>query len=270
FATSYPIAIVESGRKIPIGRPTSNTTAYVLDERQEAAPGGVIGELYLGGDGLARGYLNRPEQTDGRFLPNPFSERSGERMDRTGDLVRYGDDGQLEFIGRYDNQIKLRGFRIEPGEIEAALMSNPRVECAVAVLREDGAGEKRLVAYVVPNAESAIDTQNLRFHLRERLPDYMVPSAFVVIERLTLTPVGKVDRLALHKIAPIYIQPRQDYIAPRTAEEEILAGIWAEVLGVDQISVNDDFFELGGHSLLATQVVSRIEQSIGIELRLRE
>ena len=250
---------------IPIGRPIAGSTAYVLDRAGEPVPVGVAGELHVGGDGLARGYLRQPALTAERFVPDPFSGGPGARLYRTGDRVRWRDAGVLEFLGRMDQQVKVRGFRIEPGEIEAALAAHPGVRECVVVAREEG-GDRRLVGYVVP-AEGAVPSAGeLREHLRARLPEHMVPSAFVLLDALPLNANGKVDRRALP--APEYAAGA-DFAEPRTPTEELLAGIFAEVLGVERVGLHDEFFELGGHSLLATRVVSRIRQGLAIELPLR-
>jgi amino acid adenylation domain-containing protein len=256
---------VGAGATIPIGRPVRGTRVYVVDAHGAAAPAGVAGELHAAGTGVARGYLGDPAQTAEKFAPDPFSGVPGARLYRTGDRVRWLPDGTLEFLGRADQQVKVRGFRIEPGEIEAALESHPRVREAVVVAREDIPGERRLVAYVVPGGELA--GAELRASLRERLPEYMVPGAYVVLDRLPLNANGKVDRGALP--APEAWGEEAPYEAPRTAVEEIVAGIWAEVLGRDRVGVRDDFFELGGHSLLATRVVSRLRRALGTEVPLR-
>jgi amino acid adenylation domain-containing protein/natural product biosynthesis luciferase-like monooxygenase protein len=242
----------EGSDRLPIGRPISNTQVYVLDGELEPLPVGVLGELYIGGTGLARGYLGRTDLTAERFVPSPFGH--GDRLYRTGDVVRYLADGNLEFVGRIDHQVKIRGFRIELGEIEAALSAHPSVRQAVVVAREDAPGEKRLVAYVVRNQESGatVEPNELGAHLKRSLPDYMVPSAFVVLEGLPLTPNGKVDRRSLP--APEGRPDVAQYVAPRTLTEEVLAGIWCEVLKVDKVGVNDNFFDLGGHSLLLQQL----------------
>ncbi len=255
---------------IPIGRPISNTRVYILDARLHPVPIGVVGELYAGGDGLARGYLNRPELTAEKFIPDPFSDEPGGRLYRTGDLARYLPDGNIEFVGRVDDQIKVRGFRVEMGEVEAVLTKHPTVRQSVMVAQEDEPGEKRLVAYVVvPTAQQQEPTTSeLHGYLKERLPEYMVPSAFVVLEALPLTPNGKVDRRALPAPDPSSLRVENAYEAPRTPLEEALAGIWEEVLGLEWVGIHDDFFELGGHSLLATRVVSRLCHTFQVELSL--
>jgi acyl carrier protein len=235
--------------------------------------------LYIAGEGLARGYLNRPGLTAERFLPELTGAHAGSRMYRTGDVVRRLADGSVEFIGRADDQVKVRGFRIELGEIEAALLAHESVREAAAVVREDVEGDKRVVAYVAADVEGkVVDGQSdaagrvtaaeLRTHLKERLPEYMVPSAFVLLERLPVTPNGKLDRKALP--APEAGGRSEGvYVAPRTPIEETLAEIWREVLGVERVGVEDDFFDLGGHSLLATQVMSRVREAFTVEVALR-
>ncbi|WAS89436.1 non-ribosomal peptide synthase/polyketide synthase [Corallococcus sp. NCRR] len=254
------------GHSVPIGRPLSNSTVWVLDAALQPVPPGVPGTLYVGGDGLAWGYLQRPDLTAERFIPHPFATEPGARLYDTGDRVRWQRDGTLEFLGRTDFQVKLRGFRVELGEIEAVLRLSPEVEEAVVVVREDVPGDKRLVAYVVSG--EGLDTGALRVSVQKQLPEYMVPSAIVVLPKLPLSPNGKVDRKALP--AP---QPRatdSSTAAPRSALEKTLAGIWAEVLQLKTVDIHGDFFELGGHSLLATQVVSRIRSTLGLELPLGE
>ncbi len=262
----------EGARSIPIGRPISNTQTYLLDRNQQPTPVGVVGELYTGGDGLARGYYNRPELTAEKFIPNPFSDEPGARLYRTGDLGRYLPDGSIDFLGRLDHQVKIRGFRIELAEIEAVLTQHPAVRESAVVASEDVAGEKRLTAYVALEPGAALADGELRKFLRQKLPDYMTPSFFVELERLPLTPHGKVDRRAMPAPGSLDMA-RSDwagaYVAPRTIVEEALAGIWSKVLGVARVGVHDSFFDMGGHSLLATQTLSRVREAFRIELPLR-
>jgi amino acid adenylation domain-containing protein len=249
------------GPVVPIGRPIANTRIYLLDERLEPVPVGVPGELYIGGVQVARGYLNRPELSAERFVRDPFSGDPGARLYRTGDLARHGPDGNIEYLGRLDFQVKLRGIRIELGEIEAALREHPQVRDAVVVAREDRPGDPRLVAYLVPEATPPPTGADLRGFLAVRLPDPMLPSAFVVLEALPLSTHGKVDRRALP--APAAAPAEGDRVAPRDALELQLVGIWERVLDCSPIGVRDDFFERGGHSLLAVQVVRELEQVLG-------
>ncbi|MBV8219650.1 MAG: amino acid adenylation domain-containing protein, partial [Solirubrobacterales bacterium] len=256
---------------VPIGRPIANMQVYVLDAHRQPVPVGVPGELHLGGVGLARGYLGRPGLTAEKFVLNPFGPELGARLYRTGDLARWRPDGNLEFLGRLDHQVKIRGFRIELGEIESTLAQHAAVkECVVAV-REGEDGDKRLVAYVV--AAGAADggagvREALKAHLKQSLPEYMVPAVFVFLEALPLTPNGKLDRKALPEPEGIDLFT-QEYVAPRDPTEEILVGIWAEVLGRQRVGIHDNFFDLGGHSLLATQVLSQVRHALAVELPLR-
>ncbi|UZW58371.1 non-ribosomal peptide synthetase [Lysobacter enzymogenes] len=252
-----------------IGRPISNTQAYILDRAMQPAPPGVTGELFLGGAGLARGYLRRPGLTAERFVPDALSGIAGARLYRTGDLARLREDGEIEFLGRADRQIKLRGFRIELAEIEAALAAHPQVRDAAAIVRENAAGEASIVACFVARQGSAATAADLRARLKQQLPHYMVPSAFLAIEALPLSPNGKIDRAALATLAAADTAPPADAVAPRNPLEQAVADIWAAVLGVERVGVHDDFFDLGGHSLVATQVASRISESFQIELPLR-
>jgi amino acid adenylation domain-containing protein len=260
----------DGGHKPPIGRPIANTQVYVLDAGMEPSPVGAAGELYIGGDGLARGYLNRPGLTAERFVPDSFGPVPGSRLYRTGDLVRFLPDGELEFLGRVDHQVKVRGYRVELGEIEAVISQHAAVRECVVVAREDEPGDKRLVAYVVAESGRGLDVAELRAHVRGQLPDYMVPASFVVLEELPLSPSGKVDRAALPAPEATSTESRRDYVGPRTPVEEVLCGVWGEVLGVEQVGVEEDFFELGGHSLLATQVISRVREGFKVEIALRE
>ncbi|HET6978727.1 MAG TPA: amino acid adenylation domain-containing protein [Pyrinomonadaceae bacterium] len=253
---------------VPIGRPIANTKIHILDRNLCPVPVGVAGELHIGGIGLARGYLNHPELTAERFISDPFSITPGARLYQTGDLARYWPNGEIEYLGRLDFQVKLRGLRIELEEIEAVLAEHEAVREAVVVAREDKPGGARLVAYCV-NQDIPVTSDELRAHARRKLPDYMVPAAFVMLDELPLSPNGKLDRRALPE--PEWSQPNvEEYIAPRTATEEIVAGIWMEVLGAKQVSVHDNFFEIGGHSLLATQVISRVREAFHVELLLRK
>ncbi|HEV2150046.1 MAG TPA: amino acid adenylation domain-containing protein, partial [Longimicrobiaceae bacterium] len=263
FTCCYTVPEGWSGGRLPIGTPISNTRVYVLDGALQPVPVGVPGELYAGGAGLARGYVGRPGATAERFLPDPFGSEPGARMYRTGDRVRWRSDGTLEFLGRLDAQVKVRGLRIEPGEIESVLRQYPGVGECVVVAHGDAAGERRLAAYVV--GEVTVDA--LRRHLRESLPEYMVPATFVALDRLPLTPNGKLDRKALP--LPEYGSAKERYVAPRTPVEEVLAGTWAEVLRLEGVGVEESFFELGGHSLLAMRVLSRVRELFGVELPVR-
>jgi Condensation domain/AMP-binding enzyme/Phosphopantetheine attachment site/AMP-binding enzyme C-terminal domain len=253
-------------QRAPIGKPINNTQAYVLDREYQPVPIGVTGELYLGGQGVARGYLNRSELTAEKFLPNPFARCGGERLYRTGDRVKWGRDGNLEFLGRVDQQVKVRGYRIELGEIESVLQTCEGVRACAVIVREDQPAEKRVVAYVVKN--DAAKTQDFTELLKQRLPDFMIPSAFVVLEQLPLTPNGKLDRKSLPAPEGEWDEKR-GYVGPRNGEEEILCGLFAEVLNRDQVGVHDDFFATGGHSLLATRLVSRIRSTLGVDVPIR-
>jgi alpha-ketoglutarate-dependent taurine dioxygenase/acyl carrier protein len=254
-------------RLVPIGRPFANTQLYIFDPNLQPLPIGVPGELYIGGIGLARGYLSQPELTVRRFIPNPF--QPGTRLYKTGDLARYLPDGNIEFLGRGDNQVKIRGFRIELGEIEAELSQHPNVGEIALLVREDEPGNKYLVAYIVPRDNVIPIVSELRSSLKQKLPDYMVPSAFVMLDALPLTPNGKVDRRALPAPDRTRLVSKQTFASPRTPIEEVLAGIWAQVLGCEPVDIHDNFFDLGGHSLLATQVISRVRSAFQVELPLR-
>jgi amino acid adenylation domain-containing protein len=250
-----------------IGGPIANTSFHVLDEHGHHVPVGVPGELHIGGAGVARGYRNRPDLTEEKFVPNAFEDGTHPRLYRTGDLVRWRPGGMLEFLGRIDQQIKLRGFRIELGEIESVLAAHPSVAACCAVVREDIPGDRRLVAYVVGSGDGpALD--ELRRLAREQLPPYMVPAAFVVLESLPVTPNRKLDRAALPPPDGARPAMETEYVAPRTPTEQLLAGIWERLLGVDRIGVHDDFFALGGHSLLAVQMLALVERECGCDLPL--
>jgi amino acid adenylation domain-containing protein len=267
FSTWHPVSGDEDrAAPLPLGRPVANTGAYVLDARLEPVPPGVPGELYLSGPGLARGYLGRPALTAERFVPHPFAAEPGERLYRTGDRARWSEDATLEFLGRVDQQVKVRGFRVEPGEIEAVLQAHPGVRSAAVVARDDGPGERRLVGYVVVAGDQAPGDWELREWLRARLPEYMVPAALVPLDALPMTPNGKLDRRALPApelgAGPASVPPRDDV-------EAVVAAIWSEVLEVPAVGAFDSFFDLGGHSLLATQVISRVREALQVEVPLR-
>ncbi len=251
---------------IPIGKPIANTTAYILEANLQVLPVGVSGELFIGGDGLARGYWRREELTAEKFIADPFSAEQGARLYRTGDLARWRSDGVIEFLGRADNQIKLRGFRIEPGEIETAIKHQPAVLDSAVVVHEDMPGDKRLVAYVVRKQIEPVQFETsakseLLAALKKSLPDYMIPSAIVFLSALPRTPNGKLDRRALP--APDSSATEFAFAAPKTLLEEKLAAIWAPVLGLERVGALDNFFDLGGHSLVALRLVNQLRESLG-------
>nr|UYH37511.1 amino acid adenylation domain-containing protein [Myxococcaceae bacterium MCy9487] len=269
FASSWRVDRVPPGAtNLPIGGPISNTRTYVLDAELQPVPIGAPGELYIGGEGLARGYLHHPEQTAARFTPDPFAQDPGGRLYRTGDQVRLRPDGTIEFLGRADHQVKLRGFRIELGEIEATLCRHASVREAVAIIREDSPGNRRLVAYAVPHAGQVLEVAGLGRFLQEKLPAYMVPSAIVSLPAMPLTPNGKTDARAL----PAPQAPSaeaEDFASPRTRTEEMLATIWAETLKLERVGIQDNFFELGGDSILSIRIVARATQA-GLRLSVRD
>ena len=262
-STAHEVLDADAVERIPIGKPIDNTQIYILDRRSRPVPVGMPGELYVGGDGLAKGYLNRPELTAQRFVAHPFSRRVGDRLYRTGDRARYRRDGTIEYLGRLDSQVKVRGFRVELGEVESTLVAHPDVESAVVVVRDDPAAAA-LIGYVVANND--VSPSDILAFARQRLPGYMVPSAIVCLDALPLTPSGKVDRRALRP-PPSAAEPTS--VPPRTTTEAVLASIWTSVLGVTTIGVHDDFFQLGGHSLLAAQLMARIDEVFQTRLPLR-
>ena len=269
-ATAYEfLSAGEPERDVPIGRPFPNYEVYIADADLQPVPVGVPGEILIGGVGLSRGYLNRPELTAAKFIPHPFDKRPEARLYRTGDLGRYLHDGNIEFLGRIDDQVKIRGYRVEPAEIEASLLLHPDVRQAAVAVREIRPGDKRLIAYVVLKDGWMLAAKELRGFLKEKLPGYMIPSAFEVLDALPLMPNGKIDRQALPAPDLCCIIDDAGYARPHTCVEEILAGIWSEVLGADMVGIHDNFFESGGHSLLATQVVSRIRNLFNVEIPLR-
>ena len=280
FSSWYLVQDVPEGTKtLPIGRPISNTQIYILDRYYKPVPLGVPGEIHIGGAGLARGYLNRSKLTEEKFIPNPFQNKKKtkensflktELLYKTGDLARYLPDGNIEFLGRIDNQVKIRGFRIEIGEIEAVLTQYLSIQQTVVIAREDNPGEKRLVAYIVSHPEQTVTTDEIRCFLKQKLPDYMIPGAFVFLDALPLTPNGKIDRCALPKPDFSWSDMEETFVAPRAPTEQKVADIWISELKLEKVSIHDDFFELGGHSLIATQIISRLDQAFNIEFLLAD
>jgi amino acid adenylation domain-containing protein len=261
--------VTSSAGLIPIGRPIGNTQMYLLDRNMQPVPVGVIGELYIGGDGLARGYRNRAELNAEKFIPNPFGCEPGARLYKTGDVARCRADGNIECLWRIDNQVKVRGFRIELGEIESVLREHPAIRDVCVIVREDRPGDPRLVAYVVPAKEQLFSVKDLLSFVKEKLPSYMIP-ILVALERFPLTANGKLDRRALP--APDHVELSDDQSSGGLREpiEELLAGIWTEVLEVERVGIYDNFFDLGGHSLLATQVVARLQKELGLRIKANE
>jgi amino acid adenylation domain-containing protein len=256
---------------VPIGRPIANTQLYILDENLDPVPLGEMGELYIGGTGVARGYLNRPDLTRERFLPDPFLDQNGvsaerARMYRTGDLARYREDGVIEYLGRIDNQVKIRGYRIELGEIEAVLAGSPQVQSCAVLAREDTPGEKQLVGYLVSPDGSRPATEELQGYLKDKLPEYMIPSKFVHLALFPLTHNGKIDRKALPAPANEEATSDAHSAPPRNATEEALTAIWKDMFKIESVGIHDDFFDLGGHSLMAIRLMSRIRTGLGADL----
>jgi amino acid adenylation domain-containing protein len=248
----------------PIGFPIINSQIYILDRNFQPVPLGVQGDLYIAGDNLARGYLNRPGLTAERFIPNPYAKEESARMYKTGDSAIYGSDGSIRFLGRVDEQVKIRGFRIEPGEVETTLLRHPGVAQAAVIAREDQPGNKQLIGYVVPASGISLDIREVRRYVREQLPEYMVPATVMVLEAWPLTPSGKLDRKALP--APEFSGSNGSMRMPRTPQEEILCRLFAEILGLERVGIDDNFFDLGGHSLLAVRLASRIRSTLGMEI----
>ena len=268
-ATSCDLAMMtKESAELPIGRPLRNTLVYILDPDLRPVPIGLPGELYIGGAGVARGYLHRPELTAEKFITNPFGDLRAPRLYKTGDLVRYRSDGAIEFLSRIDNQVKIRGFRVEAGEIEQAIRSHARVFDAIVLVQEDVTGDKRLVAYVVAAQAERPTTTELREFLSTKLPAYMLPAAFVMIESFPLLPNGKIDRQSLPLLEPELPTLEADFAAPRSPLEESVARVWREVLKLEQVGIHDNFFELGGHSLLGAKLISSLRRSLNCELSL--
>ncbi|WP_442939133.1 non-ribosomal peptide synthetase [Nostoc sp.] len=267
FTCCHPItAPLQLNVSIPIGRPIANTQVYILDNNLQSVSIGEAGELYIGGDGLARGYLNRPDLTAEKFISHLFDNNLATRLYKTGDVARYLPDGNIEFLGRIDNQVKIRGFRIELGEIEREIAQHPDVREIVVLAPQDETGEKQLTAYVVPHQNSSYTSKQLRSFLEQRLPNYMVPSAFVLLESMPLTVNGKVDRQKLPAPSRERPQLEQAYIAPQSDLERLLAGILSDLLKIDRIGIDDNFFDLGATSISILQVAARVKQELGIEL----
>jgi amino acid adenylation domain-containing protein len=256
-------------RSVPIGYPIANTQLYLLDSFLQPVPIGVPGELHISGIGLARGYAHRPDLTAEKFIPNPFSDHAGERLYKTGDLAHYRDDGSIEFLGRIDHQVKIRGYRIELGEIETVLRQHPDIRNAVIIDKEVSA-DKKLIGYVVAEGQENPSTTELKEFLRRKLPEYMVPSSFVFLKDVPLTPSGKLDRKALPEPDRIESRAGEDHVGPRTAMERAIAEAWQEVLGMERVSAHDNFFDLGGHSLLSLKAIVKIEEKIGRRIQPRD
>jgi len=260
----------ESKRQIvPIGRPIANMQMYLLDEHLNRVPVGVSGELYIGGIGLGRGYLHRRELTAEKFIASPFDHKPGARLYKTGDIARYLSDGSIEYLGRNDHQVKIRGFRIELGEIEAVLGTHPAVHECVVVVQADASGNKYIIAYIVLEGEQMPGGGELRTLLKQKLPEYMIPSTFMILDALPLSPNGKLDRNALPAPDSEKSLRETSRVAPRTPLEEELASIWRQILNIEQVGVYDDFFEIGGHSLLVTQVIARVRDTCHVDLPLQ-
>lgn len=254
---------------VPIGRPIANTRLYVLDEAMQPLPPGQVGELYIGGVGVARGYLNRPELTQEKFLPDPFSDESDARLYRSGDLARYRTDGVLEYVGRADHQVKINGYRIEPGEVEACLGAHPAVHACSVMAREDEAGNRHLVAWVVPQAPQSPTGEALRDFMKAHLPAFMLPSRFVFLDALPLTRNGKVDRAALPAPSPENSAATADFVPPGTSTEQRLAAIWCPLLGLGQIGIHDNVFDLGARSLQAVKAMAQMRNEFAVDIQLR-
>jgi len=266
-ATLYDVIASQTPkRNAPIGRAVQNMQIYLLDRGGQIVPFGVPGEIHIGGVGVAQGYLNRPNLTAERFIADPFNPKSQARLYKTGDIARYLPDGNIQFIGRTDFQIKFRGYRIEPGEIEAALRQHPAVRDTAVIVREDEPNNQRLVGYIVPSENQTVDKHGLRRYLNQKLPPYMVPNVFVLLDALPLTPSDKVDRKRLPKPSTNdTMHGTDDYIAPRSPSEQIIAAIWADVFGLSQVSIEANFFDLGGDSILSIRVMMQLSQAFQIE-----
>jgi acyl carrier protein len=264
-----PAEFPSNGKQVPIGRGIDGVQILVLSKTGQLAGTGELGEIYIRTPYLTLGYENDETLTSARFLPHAFRTEARDRMYRTGDLGRYRPDGTVEFVRRDDDQVKIRGYRVELGEVESALAQHPLIRKAVVVRRDDGPAGPSLVGYLQTDQDDAVPPEALRSFLRERLPEYMVPSAWVTLDAFPLTPNGKIDRTALPRPDATRESLEVEFVAPRTPTEVAVAAIWQEVLQLDRVGVHDNFFDLGGHSLLATQVVARVKQSLRIDLGLR-
>jgi amino acid adenylation domain-containing protein len=261
---------VDLDQKPSIGRPIDNVRVYLLDEQMQPVPIGVAGELHIAYDGLARGYINRPELSAEKFIPDPFAVEAGGRLYKTGDRARYLPDGRIDFLGRIDNQVKVRGYRIEPGEIEQVFKQHPAVIDIAVIVREDTPGDRRLVAYLVSQAGKTLEASELRNFGKEKLPQYMTPSAFVVLPALPLTPNGKVDRKALPAPDKSDVRADAPYLPPQTELERIVTDIWQHVLRIEHVGLNDNFFDLGGHSLLMVQVQGKLRAALNRSISITD
>ncbi|MEW8027564.1 MAG: amino acid adenylation domain-containing protein, partial [Candidatus Thiodiazotropha sp.] len=260
-----------NSKSVPIGRPIDNVQLYILDESLNQVPIGIASELHIGGAGLARGYLNRPKLTAEKFIPNPYSTLPGERLYKTGDMVLYRSDGSIEYLGRVDHQVKLRGFRIEPGEIESAIERHSLVSKSLVLLRELRSGDNQLVAYVtVTDKNNSSVTDTMRMYLAKSLPEYMIPAVFITLDSFPISHNGKIDRNKLPDLDTGRPDLREAFVAPRTETERLLANIWEDILGIENVGIHDNFFTLGGHSLLLLQLINRVQSALEIELSLQE
>jgi acyl-CoA synthetase (AMP-forming)/AMP-acid ligase II/acyl carrier protein len=260
---------VQGGQGSVIGEPIPDLQLYVLDRNLQPVPIGVAGELFVGGAGLARGYLNRPELTEERFISNPFSNKPGDRLYKTGDVARFLPNRDLEYLGRADQQVQIRGFRVELGEIETVLMDHENVNQAVVIVRGDQADDQRLAAYFVSTSNQSASSVELRKHLQAKLPEYMIPQYFVELKSIPLTPNGKVDRRALPE-PQLDRQTEETYVAPRNEVEKVIAGTWQQLLNIKNIGIQDNFFEIGGHSLLLVRMLNKLQQSFKREFSIVE
>jgi acyl carrier protein len=269
YRQDVPVHSLEGRVRVPIGRPLENVSVYLLNAEMEPVPVGVPAELYIGGVALAHGYMNQAGLTAEKFVPDPFTAHPGARLYKTGDLAQFSTNGEIEFLGRKDYQVKIRGARVELEEIERVLLQHPAIRDAVVTVREGGTGDRRLAAYVTLQPDQSATLMQMRTHLRDRLPDYMLPAWFVVLNSLPLNSSGKIDRNALPAPTNEDLGPEQEYVAPRNPTEEIVAAIFVEVLQTEQVGILDNFFESGGHSLLVIQLVARLRETFQVEVPMK-